>query len=145
MPVVVHYLLFIKKSPGDELKLIAGKVTESVVIWNITHTNQLNTIFGSVKCQSLRILKQTTALTSKETQELVTSMRNHVEKIEFGWGVSIDIHELCLYWQTDNGKCQMMKLSGDTRIKYGDIIKIAAEDLGWKVSKDKNDILVLRK
>ena len=39
----------------------------------------------------------------------------------------------------------MMKLSGDTRINYGDNIKDAAEAVGWTVSKDKNGILILRK
>ena len=32
----------------DDLKLIVGMVTESVVLWNITHTNQLSDILGSV-------------------------------------------------------------------------------------------------
>ena len=118
-------------------------MTESVVLWNVSHANQLSTIFASVNCQTVTLKK--TTLTAKETEDLVTAMRNCVEKIEFGWEVSFDIHEFCSYWETGNGKCQMMKLSGDTRINYGDNIKDAAEAVGWTVSKDKNGILILRK
>ena len=127
----------------DELKMIASIVTESVVLWNVSHTNQLSNIFASVNCQTVTLKK--TKLTPKETEDLVTAMRNCVGKIEFGWEVSFDIHEFCSYWETGNGKCQMMKLSGDTRITYGDNIKDAAEAVGWTVSKDKNGILILRK
>ena len=127
----------------DDLKLVAGMVTESVVLWNITHTNQLSDILGSVKCQTVIVKK--IALTAQETKDLVSAMKNCVEKIEFGWYVSLEIQEFCSYLDAESGKCQMIKLAGDTRTNYGDNIKIAAEGVGWTVTKDKNGILILER
>ena len=127
----------------DDLKLVAGMVTESVVLWNITHNNQLSDILGSVNCQTVIFTKM--ALTAEETKDLVNAMKNCVEKIEFGWGVSLEIQELLSYFDAESGKCQMIKLAGDTRTNYGDNIKNAAEGVGWTVTKDKNGILILKR
>ena len=127
---------------NDDLKLVAGMVTESVVLWNITHTNQLSDILGNVNCQSV-ILKKI-ALTAEETKDLVTAMKNCVEKIEFGWEVSLENQEFCSYFDAGSGKCQMIKLAGDTRTNYGDNIKNAAEGVDWTVTKDQNGILILK-
>ena len=71
------------------MKKLASIVTAAVDILNMTHTDQLDSILASVKCQELGLSKM--ALSEAETQALFTTMSNQVERVMLWYDVTLNI------------------------------------------------------
>ena len=120
--------------PSDQMEKLASIVTMNVHINTMTHTGQLGSILANVKCPHLGLA----------IMDLVTAMRDRVQRVRL-WGVVIlDIDELTQY--DGQGLCSELEVWGDTRTRYGKRLRRWAADKGWRVTWDDDDeVLVMER
>ena len=117
-------------SPSDEpdIKSLLSVCTDSVDIYNM---RRCHLIFKHVNCKELRMTDQT--LSASDTEDLVISLRDRVERVELFSGVRLDVKtvdrmiELLI-----QGTCRHIGCSDNTRFKYKQHLSRWAHTLGWK-------------
>ena len=119
---------------SDQISKLSSIVSKKYLIWGLKHSNQLSCILANVRSTELRLFSM--SLDQMETRALVTAMRDQVEEVELGQGVSLDTEHLSLYWETGRGKCRLVTLTGSVMSSLGEEIRPLAEAVGWRVSSN---------
>ena len=92
----------------DQMTRLASIVTDSVIIDNVTHNNQLSSILDSVQSTELRLWNM--SLSDAESRSLATAL----DRVKIVWlgDVNLNIEELCQY--DGSGRCGGY-MCGETR------------------------------
>ena len=115
--------------------------TESCDMDHMTPLSQLGSLLASTQCPVLVL--RNVALSEENTLALVTAMRARVQEVTLHYGVTLDPDVLATY--DGLGLCNKLVVWGDTRRRYGDRIKRWAADRGWRVTRDYEGWLVMKK
>ena len=126
--------------PQDQMENLTSIVTWRVGINNMSHAIQLCSILASVQCTLLWL--ENMELSEEETQALVTTMRDRVKCVML-YNVTLYIEELTLY--DGQGHCRELCVGRDTRDRYGDRLRLWAENKGWTVTWDSDLWLVMER
>ena len=145
--------------PQDQMEKLISFVKEKVSINKMTPSSQLGSILASVKCRVLELKNM--KLSQADTQALVTIMRDRVKLLTLYNGITLDIEELTKY--DGRGRCRKLEFEFDVymwrrhgfresrfceegpemRSGYGARFRRWAEDVGWMVTGDTIEWLVI--
>ena len=124
-----------------KMKKLASIVSDTVLINNLTHTDQLGSILVSANCPKLR-LGGDMELSQLETRALVSAMSVRLQKVDLQ-DVTFDIEELTKY--DGQGICKVLVFAGDEmRSRHEDRLRRWAADIGWTVN-GYCDLLVVKR
>ena len=121
-------------SPSDEaaVKSLLSLCTDYV---NIDNVRGCDLIIKHVSSKELGISYQT--LSASETADLVTCMRDRVERVVLGIGVTLDVKTLdTRIGELRQGTCREIECLYDTRDKYREHFTRWAESIGWKTEEN---------
>ena len=118
-----------------------SSIVKVMQIDNITPVSHLGVILASV--QSYLLILSNMSLSEENTWALVTAMRARVQAVTLHYGVTLDPDALAAY--DGLGLCNKIVVWGDTKRWYGDRLKKWAEDKGWRVTRDYDGWLVMKK
>ena len=125
-------------SPSDEADInsLLSVCTDHVEINNV---RGCDLIIKHVKSEVLWICNQ--ILSASETADLVTIMRDRVERLVLGWHVTLDVETVdCRLLR--QGTCRELQCYGNTCDKYREYLTSWAYTMGLKTVKKTNDYRV---
>ena len=117
--------------PAQHLTSLLSCVTDFVFLSKVSGYD-LVSLFTSLKCQALQILRQ--SLGREETRALVQAMESSVEEVVLGWDLTLDMEALAEY--SGQGVCRQVLLSSDSVSRYQEELKTWARSRNWRVAQD---------
>ena len=136
----LSYRDLISDIPCVKLGKLASIVTDVVMIYSIDPAS-LDIVLESVRCSLLGLVNMT--LTEPQTRALVTALTERLERLTLSSGLTVDIETLCQY--DGQGRCQRLGAWRDTRRMYGERLRRWGEEVGWAVTTDDNDWLIIQR
>ena len=136
------WLFNLDLSPSDEaaVKSLLSVCTDCVDIYNV---RGCDLIIKHVNSKKLWISYQT--LSASETADLVTCMRDRVERVVLGSDVTLDVKTLdTRIGELRQGTCRQIKCWDDTRDKYREHLTKWANTLGWRTMETGDSFHIYR-
>ena len=124
--------------PSNQIGKLASMVKYNVDIFEITPNTYNAIIIENVRCSMLQMCNM--ALTVPHTLALVKAMRDWVQEVSLGDGVTLDIDTLCQY--NAQGRCWKLNVEND---RYGERLMRWAEDAAWSVTRKVNSRLLIER
>ena len=131
--------LDISPVPAGDLSSLVRCVSNIVQIASVN--GDLAPVLSSVHCEWLTVSNM--ALSSDDTQSLVTIMDRRVSKVFLYGDVRLDMKTLAQYG--GRGSCGHLMLGDGSRRRYGDQVKLWAGDMGWRIMSENDHHIVIER
>ena len=136
------YLCNLDLSSSDEadIKSLLSVCTDRVIINNVRGGDL---VIKHLNSKELWIHGQT--LSASETADLVTSMRDRVERVVLISGVTLDVETVdTRIGELRQGTCSEILCEGNTRNKYREHLTRWADTIGWRTKDDNYTIRIYK-